>query len=108
MQLIQNLAELHTHKELDYYPDDLANSLEYYGARIGRDLGRLHELTEGKITVDIIVEMATVYAHLVNKDDTPEGTPYEFFRDELIPYMQKADEVVKEDVEDDINPTESS
>jgi len=97
-QFIQQLAELHTHVELDYYPDDLPKALEYYGARIVRDLGRLHELTEGKIIIATIVEMAGTYEHLVSVDDTPSATPADFFEDTLIPAMT---EVVVEEINND-------
>lgn len=98
-QFIQQMAELHTHVELDYYPDDLAKSLEYYGARIVRDLGRLHELTEGKIIIASIVEMAGTYEHLMNIDDVPSHTPADFFNTTLIPAMES--ELTKEEIAND-------
>ena len=98
-QLMQQLGELHTHREITYYPDDLAKALEYYGARIVRDLGKLHELTEGKIILASIVEMSGTYEYLMNTDDTPNGTPQDFFNDTLIPVMHS--EVTKEEIAND-------
>jgi len=106
MQAMQQLAELHTHKEITYYPDDLPSALQYYGARIGRDLGKIHELTEGKIIVGSIVEMATLYEHLMNQDETPDSTPADFFKDVAIPAMEA--ELTQEEHPDGIDVNESS
>lgn len=106
---MQSIAELRTHSEDNLgTPDDLAAALQFYGARIGRDLGRLHELTESKIGVGFIVEVATIYEHLLNKD--PEGvqrTPYEIFSEDLIPFMATCQDVVKEEHPDGIDVTET-
>ena len=60
MQLLQSLGELETHGELPQV-DDLPKALEFYGARIGRDLGRLYGLTEGKITIGFIVFLGSPF-----------------------------------------------
>lgn len=105
MQLLQSLGELETHGELPQV-DDLPKALEYYGARIGRDLGRLYALTGGKITIGFIVEMATVYENLSkNPEDAPDRTPYDIFEKDLIPYMNSS-EVKVEAIEYD-DTTES-
>jgi len=98
-QFVQQLGELHTHKGLEYYPDNLAETLDYYGARIVRDLGRLHELTEGKIILASILEMSGTYAHLVNLDDIPDATPQDFYNETLLPAMEA--EVTKEEIENE-------
>lgn len=108
MQLLQSLGELETQGDHQVPVDDLPKALEYYGARIGRDLGRLHKLTEGKITIGFIVEVATMFEHLsADPEGVPERTPYEIFKEDLIPYMESL-EVTKEAIEDDITTKESS
>lgn len=87
MQLLQSLGELKTHDEVPQV-DDLPKALEYYGSRIGRDLGILYELTKGKITIGFIVEVATMFEHLSkDPDGAPTRTPEEIFKEDLLPYM---------------------
>lgn len=102
MQLLQSLAELQTQGDVQISFDDLPKALEYYGARIGRDLGRLHKLTDGKITVGFIVEMATFYEHLelTDPENIPSKTPAEIFKEDLIPYMESS-ELIVEAINDD-------
>lgn len=101
MQLLQSLGELETHGELPQV-DDLAKALEYYGARIGRDLGRLYGLTEGKVTIGFIVEVATMYEHLAkNPEDAPDRTPYDIFEKDLIPWMKSSEVTTEEIIYDD-------
>lgn len=106
MQLLQSLGELKTHEDTPQV-DDLPKALEYYGARIGRDLGRLYELTEGKITIGFIVEVATMFEHL-SKD--PEGaplrTPQDIFENDLLPYMEA--QVFTEEVGEDFDVSDIS
>ncbi len=105
MQIQQSLGELQTHTDMPSV-DNLPKALEYYGARIGRDLGRLYELTEGKCTIGFIVEVATMYEHLAqDPETTPERSPADIFEKDLIPYMQSA-ELVAEEVEDDFDVAE--
>ncbi len=107
MQLLQSLGELETHGVTPQV-DDLPKALEYYGARIGRDLGRLYELTEGKITIGFIVEMATMYEHLAqDPEKAPDRTPADIFEQDLIPYMNTV-ELVTEEVDDDFDVAEPS
>lgn len=102
MQLFQSLAELKTH-EVTPQVDDLPKALEFYGARIGRDLGKLFELTEGKITVGFIVEVATQYEYFLKNtpEDIPERSPSDIFEKDLIPYMNSLLEV--QEVGDDFD-----
>lgn len=105
MQLLQEIGELRTHGNKPTLVDDLPKALEYYGARIGRDLGRLHELTDGKITIGYIVEMASIYEHLGNTDpdNIPNLTPAQIFAEDVIPAMKG--ELTVEAIEDDIDTT---
>lgn len=107
MQLMQDIGQLETQGDCQVPVDDLPKALQYYGARIGRDLGRLHKLTEGKITIGYIVEMASLYEHLCNTD--PEGvpnmTPAEIFVDDVLPAMKG--ELTVERIED-VSTRESS
>lgn len=106
---MQSIAELRTHSEDTLgTPDDLAAALQFYGARIGRDLGRLHELTESKIGVGFIVEVASIFEHLTNTSpDDIQRTPYEIFSEDLIPFMETCKDVVKEEHPDGIDVTET-
>ncbi len=108
MQLLQSLGELETHNTTPHV-DDLPKALEYYGARIGRDLGRLYELTEGKCTIGFIVEVATMYEHLAQSDaeTTPVRSPADIFEKELIPWMATS-ELVTEEVDDDFDVADIS
>lgn len=105
MQLLQDIGELRTHGKVSgkVKPEDLPKALEYYGARIGRDLGTLHELTEGKITIGYIVEMASIYENLCNTDidNVPSLTPAQIFAEDVIPAMKG--ELTVEAIEDDID-----
>ena len=104
MQLFQDLGDLRTHEDIPQV-DNLPQALQYYGARIGRDLGRLHELTEGKITIGYIVEMATIYENICNTDpeNIPTMTPADIFEFDVIPAMKG--ELTVEAIEDDIDTT---
>ena len=104
MQLMQDIGALETQGDLQTMAvDDLPKALQYYGARIGRDLGRLHELTEGKITIGYIVEMASLYEHICNTDpeNIPNMTPAELFVEDVIPAMNG--ELTVEEIKDDID-----
>jgi hypothetical protein len=103
MQLLQNLGELHTHEDLPQV-DDLPKALEFYGARIGRDLGRLHELTGGKITIGFIVETASIYEHITQTEpeDIPERSPKDIFEKDLLPYMESLEVTVEEIADDEV------
>ena len=105
MQLFQDIGQLETQGDATIQVDDLPKALEYYGARIGRDLGRLHKLTEGKITLGYIVEMASLYEHLCNTtpDDLPNMTPAQLFETDVIPAMNA--ELTVEAIEDDNDTT---
>ena len=111
MRLLQEIGGLQTQGKDMPEVGDLPKALEFYGARIGRDLGILHKLTGGKITIGFIVETATIYEHcvLIDPDDIPERTPQDIFEKDLIPYMNSV-EVTTEDIgeDDEIAPTKSS
>ena len=105
MQLFQEIGGLETQGDVLTTIDDLPKALEYYGARIGRDLGRLHKLTEGKITIGYIVEMASLYEHLCNTDpeNIPNMTPAEIFIQDVLPAMKG--ELTVEAIDDDDSTT---
>jgi hypothetical protein len=101
MQHEQSIGELHTHDSIPHY-DDLPKTLEFYGARIGRDLGVLHELTEGKIALGVIVEIASLYEHLLKDPEAdPKGTPAEIFERDIIPILETELVVTEEGVADE-------
>ena len=109
MQLLQDLGALQSQGEDTPQVDDLPKALEFYGARIGRDLGILHKLTGGKITIGFMVETSTIYEHLMITDPEgiPERTPQDIFEKDLIPYMNSL-EVTTEAIEDDTITTNKS